>query len=492
MRSIVAIDSIQAALFASLGIAAYACGGSTSSSATSGSTTGSSAVHTCTNPMPETLPGPDAGLYDTGFDLCQGVTYHRRAVVECFSSLPRTSLPECPATGPGCTADSECADAGGSLPYCDETAEFSTCSCITGGCLRDSDCGANQLCWCGSPVGTCVGATCASDADCGAGYECVSTYGHEAFHCTGPNDTCFSQDDCPQPSVGNSGSCSTVNACIFNGSSYSCAIQTSCGFGRPFLVGAAPRKALPVPRDEWAERLKPDVSSAPGAVRDALADHWTRTGLMEHASVAAFARFTLQLLALGAPPALVTGATNAMRDETEHARLAFGLASAYAGSSVGPGALPIDGALDRFDVPSFLATLVREGCVGETVAATEARAARDAVRDPVVYRVLEKIAREELDHSVLAWRTLAWLVESGRVSAVAALVEVNDALREARAAAGAPSRDDLAAFGVPGGAELRAVREEAHRVVARCAASLLMPRGEARNPEENALPTLAV
>ena len=65
---------------------------------------------------------------------------------------------------------------------------------------------------------------------------------------------------------------------------------------------------------------------------------------MEHASVAAFARFTLHLMSLGAPAALVERSNAALADETLHAKLAFAIASGYAGRAIGPGPLAIDGA----------------------------------------------------------------------------------------------------------------------------------------------------
>jgi uncharacterized protein (TIRG00374 family) len=49
------------------------------------------------------------------------------------------------------------------------------------------------------------------------------------------------------------------------------------------------------------------------------------------------------------------------------------LTSAFGGREVGPGTLPIEGALDGADVDAFVATLLREGCIGETRAAVEAR-----------------------------------------------------------------------------------------------------------------------
>jgi len=58
---------------------------------------------------------------------------------------------------------------------------------------------------------------------------------------------------------------------------------------------------------------------------------------LEHASIAAFARFSLQLLSLGAPAGLIDDCTRALGDETAHARLCFQLASAYAGRAIGSG-----------------------------------------------------------------------------------------------------------------------------------------------------------
>ena len=66
----------------------------------------------------------------------------------------------------------------------------------------------------------------------------------------------------------------------------------------------------------------------PGPLRDAVVKAWTTAARAEHASVASFARFTLQLLHLGAPADLVADAQQAALDEVRHARLCFGVASA--------------------------------------------------------------------------------------------------------------------------------------------------------------------
>ncbi len=80
-----------------------------------------------------------------------------------------------------------------------------------------------------------------------------------------------------------------------------------------------------------------DVSGLALEEREALGAAWLRNALMEHASIAAFARFTLELLAVGAPADLIRDSNAAASDETRHAELCFALASEYLGESEGPG-----------------------------------------------------------------------------------------------------------------------------------------------------------
>jgi hypothetical protein len=173
---------------------------------------------------------------------------------------------------------------------------------------------------------------------------------------------------------------------------------------------------------------------------------------MEHASIAAFARFALQLLGMGAPPELVSGAQRAMADETEHAQLAFALASAYAGSDVGPGPLPINGALDGGDLRGVIGTLIREGCIGETIAAIEAMEARKVAVDPAVRAVLGKIAGDEARHAELAWLTLSWVTHHHPYANAIASEEFAAAVDEARAKSLPAERDGLLEYGILGAA----------------------------------------
>jgi hypothetical protein len=138
------------------------------------------------------------------------------------------------------------------------------------------------------------------------------------------------------------------------------------------------------------------------------AEHWARLGQMEHASIAAFARFSLQLLSLGAPAELVEECTRALADETVHARLCFQLASAYAGAAVGPGPLDVTGSLASAGLLDVVELVIQEGCLGETVAALEASESAAAAVDPVLAQVYARIATDEQRHAALAFRFLRW------------------------------------------------------------------------------------
>jgi hypothetical protein len=132
---------------------------------------------------------------------------------------------------------------------------------------------------------------------------------------------------------------------------------------------------------------------------------------MEHASIAAFARFNLQLLSLGAPPQLVEACTQALADETVHTKLCFGVASAYAGRAIGPGRLDIAHSLEVTTLAGVVDLVIAEGCFGETSAALEALEAADVADDPVIVATYARIAADEQRHAELAFQFIRWALE---------------------------------------------------------------------------------
>jgi hypothetical protein len=188
-----------------------------------------------------------------------------------------------------------------------------------------------------------------------------------------------------------------------------------CGVGRPLRVDGGPVLARPRAGGLWgAAGRTPRTEHLTLETRSRLASTWERDGALEHASVAAFARFSLELLALGAPPELVTLAHEAALDEIRHARDAFALASAYRGAAVGPGPLPIG---DQLPITRSLVELARaaviEGVVGETIASLLAAEEAAQTDDAAVRAVLSGVASDEARHAELAVRAVAWALKQG-------------------------------------------------------------------------------
>ena len=144
-----------------------------------------------------------------------------------------------------------------------------------------------------------------------------------------------------------------------------------------------------------------------------FAEHMRHVARMEHGSVAAFARVSLELLALGAPPDLVIGAHEAAMDEIRHARTCWALAAAMGEQPIGPGPL----VLPRFEAPRrdlVLAATIVEGCVGETFgSALLAEAARSCEASSLA-GILSGIADDEERHAALAFRIVRFLGASRR------------------------------------------------------------------------------
>jgi hypothetical protein len=169
------------------------------------------------------------------------------------------------------------------------------------------------------------------------------------------------------------------------------------------LIDDQARVAPACQRDDWRAPFELDADPE-------LARYWARIAALEHASIASFARFAMQLLALGAPPELVRQTQQAALDEIRHAQLAYGLASAYARAPIGPGQLELGGVTVRSSWREVVSGLIVEACVNETLSVAEAIAALESTHEPAVREVLAIIVEDEQRHAQLAWRSLAWLL----------------------------------------------------------------------------------
>ncbi|HEX2870611.1 MAG TPA: ferritin-like domain-containing protein [Polyangiaceae bacterium] len=190
-----------------------------------------------------------------------------------------------------------------------------------------------------------------------------------------------------------------------------------CVIGRPYF-------------EDGVDLCAPLRSDAPQVLASeaARAAAWAHAGAGEHASVAAFARLTLQLLALGAPTDLLRGAQQAALDEVGHAEQCWALAERFGAAKLSPGPFPFprDVAVG-IGLAELASAAVREGCLAETLGAHVAQVAADLAPEPDVRAALQRIAAEEATHAVLSFRIVAWALKVGGPAVTVAVHAAFDA-----------------------------------------------------------------
>ena len=247
---------------------------------------------------------------------------------------------------------------------------------------------------------------------------------------------------------------------------------------RPFLVGSEIRTAATALRDDWIEDNPAPASDSEldPATGEILWQVWLNDALEEHASIAAFARFSLMMLAHGAPAELVSGAQRASLDEIRHARACFSLAHRYSGVARGPGEISLSDALSPMSLPELAALTVREGCVGETLGVILAQEQLAYAKDAWVRGTLQRLVSDETRHSELAWRFVRWALDSGGVEVRRAVVDSFDALDNAESFVEIRNYNvDVAAFHAHG----RVTCAEARDVTGRALRDVIRPSVEA-------------
>jgi hypothetical protein len=154
--------------------------------------------------------GPEGNAFVEPAPRFELVVLHREQALSCPNLLPRVdggactgspmSVPEEP-----CAEDADCTARPFGFCSTVPTDHYPACGCSYG-CLSDADCGPDELCECGDPVGLCRSATCAVDADCGGGALCASvplattncTFfpAERGYRCQSDLDECLSDAEC--------------------------------------------------------------------------------------------------------------------------------------------------------------------------------------------------------------------------------------------------------------------------------------------------------
>jgi hypothetical protein len=130
------------------------------------------------------------------------------------------------------------------------------------------------------------------------------------------------------------------------------------------------------------------------------------------------------------------------------------------------------------------ASAVREGCVGESIAAVLAAEQLARATDPAVREALAAIADDEARHAELAFRAVAWALAAGGAEVRAAVAAAFEDAARRLPEAGDPGEDPTGALAAHGRLDAVAGRAAAARalceVVLPCARALLGDEGTPR------------
>lgn len=180
---------------------------------------------------------------------------------------------------------------------------------------------------------------------------------------------------------------------------------------------------------EWVEPLVSlDPSCVPAAERAALAAEWRDNGRKEHASVAAFAQLSLDLMAVGAPPGLVADAHRAALDEVAHAATCFAIAHAIDGQALSPAAFP-DARTQRWlcrssrtvALTQMAIAALADGVLNEGIAARLLARLAAVATLPGLGERLRTMAADESRHAAHSWNVVEFCLGSGGPAVRAAL-----------------------------------------------------------------------
>jgi hypothetical protein len=194
---------------------------------------------------------------------------------------------------------------------------------------------------------------------------------------------------------------------------------TTAGFSRGRQLRRYGRVLLPGLRSSSAWTTSTVVVDGLEGLPPGVADQWRENGRTEHASVAAFARLTLDLMALGAPPNLIAAANEDALDEIRHTELCFSLACALDGTSVSPGPFPEAQrvttlprsrklALAKLALDSLVDGALHEGVSARIIAKLARRC-----EVPAIFAALKEIAADEGRHSAHGWAVVEWCLDEG-------------------------------------------------------------------------------
>ena len=196
-----------------------------------------------------------------------------------------------------------------------------------------------------------------------------------------------------------------------------------CAIGRPFVQRDQTILASLNSQVTSSWQRNPQKIVHPDTLQRSIAGQfYLEVARYEHASIASFNRFALELIKFGAPAELLQQAQMAAMDEIRHAQSAFAIANELLSENFQPNQMPIEGSLSP-NLVSFAAAVLEEAAIQETLAVLLAAEQARVSQEPMITQYLLEVVAEESRHSELAWATLRWCIEKGGDPIIALLKE---------------------------------------------------------------------
>lgn len=164
----------------------------------------------------------------------------------------------------------------------------------------------------------------------------------------------------------------------------------------------------------------PKAYAIPDADRAALGAEWRDNARKEHASVAAFSQLAVDLMAVGAPPALVAAAHSDALDEIRHAAACFAIARDIDGKTESPAPFAEARVQKRLFTWSRSVALAQiaidalaDGVLNEGIAARLLAQLAKECELPAMRPILRAMAADESRHAAHSWEIVAWCLDEG-------------------------------------------------------------------------------
>ena len=171
--------------------------------------------------------------------------------------------------------------------------------------------------------------------------------------------------------------------------------------------------------ENWLKFVDDNKDSGKNVSINVIND-WIDKALSKHASIATYAKFSLDLMSLGAPLWFLEMANNASLDEIEHTKFSFDILNMYLINYYNQNGcirykefpshtVNIDGDYDRIASDTAI-----DGCFGELVSALTFMNGQEEMNG-----YLRTMALDELNHTSFAWVTIRWIIEQNGAIQVA-------------------------------------------------------------------------